>query len=97
MEKGFYIGFDTSNYTTSMAACDENGNVIANVKMPLPVKEGARGLRQSDAVFLHVKNFTEMYSRFAQEVKLCGRLLAVGASDRPRTCEGSSMPCVLVG
>ena len=54
------IGFDTSNYTTSAAACttDESGEitVIANCKCPLPVAEGARGLRQSDAVFAHVKN-----------------------------------------
>ena len=35
-----FVGFDTSNYTTSAAACDENGIVIANVKRLLPVKEG---------------------------------------------------------
>lgn len=91
------MGFDTSNYTTSMAACDEDGIVIANVKMPLTVKEGNRGLRQSDAVFLHVKNFTEMYDRFRSAVEGYNELVAVGASDRPRSCEGSYMPCFLVG
>ena len=50
--KNYYVGFDTSNYTTSMAACDEDGNVLVNEKMPLSVKDGNRGLRQSDAVFL---------------------------------------------
>ena len=95
--KCFYVGFDTSNYTTSMAACDESGNIIANVKMPLPVKEGSRGLRQSDAVFLHVKNFTEMYDRFKLAINGYGELIAVGASDKPRSCEGSYMPCFLVG
>ena len=97
MSKRFYVGFDTSNYTTSMAACDEDGHVIANVKMPLPVKDGNRGLRQSDAVFLHVKNFTEMYDRFRSAIDGYGELIAVGASDRPRSCEGSYMPCFLVG
>ena len=96
-EKSFYVGFDTSNYTTSMAACDESGNIIANVKMPLSVKEGNRGLRQSDAVFLHVKNFTEMYGRFREATEGYGKLIAVGASDKPRSCEGSYMPCFLVG
>ena len=96
-KKSFYVGFDTSNYTTSMAACDESGKIIANVKMPLVVKEGNRGLRQSDAVFLHVKNFTEMYGRFALATEGYGDLIAVGASDKPRSCEGSYMPCFLVG
>lgn len=96
-KKSFYVGFDTSNYTTSMAACDESGNIIANVKMPLSVKEGNRGLRQSDAVFLHVKNFTEMYEKFGKAIDGCEKLIAVGASDKPRSCEGSYMPCFLVG
>ena len=96
-KKSFYVGFDTSNYTTSMAACDESGKIIANVKMPLPVKEGNRGLRQSDAVFLHVKNFTEMYGKFKKAIEGYGDLIAVGASDKPRSCEGSYMPCFLVG
>ena len=50
-----WVGLDTSNYTTSAAACttSEDGQitVIANCKAPLPVAEGARGLRQSDAVY----------------------------------------------
>lgn len=95
--KSFYVGFDTSNYTTSMAACDENGNIVSNVKIPLPVKEGNRGLRQSDAVFLHIKNFTEMYGKFKMATEGYGDLIAVGASDKPRSCEGSYMPCFLVG
>ena len=58
--KPCYIGFDTSNYTTSAAACTEDGRVIANCKAPLPVAEGQRGLRQSDAVFAHVKNLPDV-------------------------------------
>lgn len=96
-KKRIYVGFDTSNYTTSMAAADERGEIIANVKMPLLVKEGQRGLRQSDAVFLHVKNFTEMYEKFKGALGEEVELIAVGASDKPRSCEGSYMPCFLVG
>ena len=51
-----FVGFDTSNYTTSAAVCTLEGEVIANIKAPLPVKSGECGLRQSDAVFAHVKN-----------------------------------------
>jgi len=51
-----FVGFDTSNYTTSAAVCSLDGEVIANIKAPLPVKDGACGLRQSDAVFAHIKN-----------------------------------------
>ncbi len=97
MEYDLYVGFDTSNYTTSMAACDGEGNIVANVKLPLGVREGTRGLRQSDAVFLHVKNFTQMYEKFRLALPEGGRLCAVGASDRPRPMEDSYMPCFLVG
>ena len=36
--KKCFVGFDTSNYTTSVAACDVDGNVIANLKAPLEVE-----------------------------------------------------------
>ena len=69
-----FVGFDTSNYTTSIAACDADGRIIANVKLPLPVKEGERGLRQSDAVFLHVKNLENIFETFNEKIK-GGRLI----------------------
>ena len=50
------LGIDTSNYTTSVAAVSLGGELIANLKSPLSVREGERGLRQSDAVFSHLKN-----------------------------------------
>ena len=43
------LGFDTSCYTTSAAAVDEHGTVVAAERMLLPVREGQRGLRQSEA------------------------------------------------
>lgn len=92
-----YVGFDTSNYTTSMAACDADGRIIANLKIPLPVKEGQRGLRQSDAVFLHVKNLPEIFEPFEELTKEYNIVYAVGASSKPRDAEDSYMPCFLVG
>ena len=92
-----YVGFDTSNYTTSMAACDSEGRIIANVKIPLPVKEGQRGLRQSDAVFLHTKNLPEIFAPFEELTRDYSVTAAVGASSKPRDAEDSYMPCFLVG
>ena len=91
-----FVGFDTSNYTTSAAACDENGVVIANIKRLLPVKEGERGLRQSDAVFAHVKNLPSVADELASAIKGY-KCVAVGVSATPRKAEGSYMPCFLCG
>ena len=45
------LGIDTSNYTTSVAIISLDGKLVANLKRPLQVKAGERGLRQSDALF----------------------------------------------
>ena len=47
------LGFDTSNYTTSVAAFDGVGG--KNCSRLLDVKPGELGLRQSDALFAHIK------------------------------------------
>ena len=91
-----YVGFDTSNYTTSAALCDAKGRVLANVRIPLPVKEGERGLRQSDAVFSHVKNLP-LACQMLREVVRDVEVTAVGCSIRPRPAEDSYMPCFLSG
>ena len=94
--EGVFLGIDTSNYTTSVGIFSESGEVLANIKRPLPVKPGECGLRQSDAVFAHVKNLPSAM-REAKEILSRKRLLAVGVSTRPRAREGSYMPCFLVG
>ena len=95
-EKGIFLGIDTSNYTTSVAAIDSDGNLLANVKYPLPVKSGECGLRQSDAVFAHIKNLPCAFSDIA-EITDKNKILGVGVSERPRNLEGSYMPCFLSG
>ena len=94
--KKCFVGIDTSNYTTSVSVADEDGNVIANFKAPLCVKSGERGLRQSDAVFAHIKNLPSLMDKLS-EVLGCYEPLAVGASATPRMAEGSYMPCFLSG
>ena len=91
-----YLGIDTSNYTTSLAIADESGEIVANLKIPLSVKEGERGLRQSDAVFQHTKNMPEIFS-LAEIYFEKYKPIAVGVSVTPRSCEGSYMPCFLAG
>lgn len=87
----FFLGIDTSNYTTS-AALVQDGKVLLNVKRPVRVKEGDHGIRQSDAVFSHVQSLPEVLTEIGAQP-----LTAVGVSTRPRDIEGSYMPCFLAG
>ena len=91
----YYLGIDTSNYTTSVCLFDsESGEVISKRRL-LPVKDGELGLRQSDAVFHHVQQLPlmlqEAFDGFTDQIK------AIGVSYAPRTVEGSYMPCFTVG
>ena len=88
------IGIDTSNYTTSIAYFDGIGGT--NCSKLLPVKQGELGLRQSDAVFAHIKSLPELSGRLFSHVQK-GNITAVGVSTRPRAVEGSYMPCFMVG
>lgn len=97
MKKRVFLGIDTSNYTTSCSFCDENGVVLDNFKILLPVKEGENGLRQSDAVFAHVKNFQEIATYIREKHDADYEIVAVGYSKYPRDVENSYMPCFLVG
>ena len=96
MIKKVFIGIDTSNYTTSFAICDINGRILNNYKILLPVKEGERGLRQSDAVFAHIKNFPDVM-REAKHLLADKKISAIGVSSKPRNVSGSYMPCFLTG
>lgn len=91
---GGVLGFDTSNYTTSVAYFD--GKQGLNEGRLLDVPEGTLGLRQSDALFQHVKRLPDLVARLGAGCDLTG-LRAVGASTQPRAVEGSYMPCFLAG
>ena len=96
MKPDYFLGIDTSNYTTSAAVVDSDGAVIANCKCPLPVAEGACGLRQSDAVFAHIKNMPILMDMVRPYLE-GGHLAAIGVSEAPRRADGSYMPCFLSG
>lgn len=88
------VGFDTSNYTTSVASF--NGIEGNNCSQLLPVKQGALGLRQSDAVFHHTQSLPKLSGRLFSDIA-ASEISAIGVSTRPRAVEGSYMPCFTVG
>lgn len=96
MKKQIILGIDTSNYTTSVAVLSLDGKLVCNLKRPLLVKQGARGLRQSDAVFAHTVNIPLIMQDLRQYID-SAEIVAVGVSEKPRNQDGSYMPCFLSG
>ena len=82
------LGIDTSNYTTSAAIFD--GETGVNIGRLLEVRPGELGLRQSDALFQHVKRLPGLLAELAGEGRLAG-IKAVGASTRPRAVDRKSV------
>ena len=64
------IGFDTSNYTASVAWTD--GVSDKNIRRLLFVKQGERGIRQSDGVFQHMKLVPQIYKLLLDEIDISG-------------------------
>ena len=94
--KRVVIGVDTSCYTTSVAAVTVEGEVLASCRKLLPVPQGERGLRQSEAVFVHVRQLPERFEELAPFV--CdSRIAAVCVSRTPRDDADSYMPVFHAG
>lgn len=93
--KDLVLGIDTSNYTTSVALTDSQRNVIKDERILLSVKQGERGLRQSNALFQHQENLPILLHRILPEYR--ERIGAVSVSSRPRPIDGSYMPVFLAG
>lgn len=90
------LGIDTSAYTTSLALVSEAGEVKADVRQVLKVEAGKRGLRQSEALFRHIRNLPFLFTQV--EDKLVAQPLgAVAVSIRPRNVAGSYMPVFVAG
>ena len=73
------LGIDTSNYTTSVSLFD--GTDYKMARKILDVKEGMRGIRQSDGVFIHNRELPDMLESILNNVKID----AVGVSTKPKT------------
>ena len=87
------LGIDTSNYTTSAATYNSCTNEYINSRQLLTVKAKEVGLRQSDALFQHIKNLPEIIKTAVGSNKID----AIGVSDRPRALDDSYMPVFLAG
>lgn len=95
MKQPIYLGIDTSCYTTSVCALDQEGKLLGEARQILAVKPGRCGLQQSEMVFQHTRNLP----RLVEEV-LAGKeyeLRAIGVSGYPRPLEDSYMPAFLAG
>ena len=90
------LGIDTSCYTTSVAAADEHGVLCSNRQL-LPVAAGARGLRQSEAVFAHIRQLPPLFEKTMETLRTAGKVDAVCVSAKPRDDEESYMPVFLSG
>ncbi len=87
------LGIDTSCYTTS-AAIVCNGELIAFERKLLPVPAGECGLRQSEAVFAHIRQLPSVLELLPD---FRNNLCAVSVSQSPTDAEASYMPVFTVG
>lgn len=86
------LGIDTSCYTTSVALA-AGGCPVYDGRAPLEVSLGEAGLRQSDAVYQHVRALPGLIEQaFARARDLGLTVITVAASAWPRRVEGSYMP-----
>ena len=92
---GQFVGVDTSNYTTSVSCVSTEGIVFERRTM-LSVPLGERGLRQSDAVFQHVRNLPPLISALMAQIDR-NAISAVAVSAKPTDAEESYMPVFLAG
>jgi len=95
MQNKIAIGIDTSCYTTSVAAADGNG-IVFEKKAMLFVQQGNRGLRQSDALFQHVRQLPDLVEDMMAAVKDL-QVGCVCVSGRPVDAADSYMPVFLAG
>jgi len=90
------LGIDTSCYTTSVCLIEDD-KLISDRRSVLKVSDGACRLRQSEAVFQHVKNLPHLIDKLMIDVKKNKgsehvKIDKVCATVAPRNVEGSYMP-----
>lgn len=91
------LGIDTSNYKTSVALVDKDGQILCNIQQYLEVKKGERGLRQSAALFQHVNNLPNLMEQAFEKLPKDAEIAGVSYSAKPRPVEGSYMPVFNAG
>lgn len=94
MKRNLVLGIDTSNYTTSLALIDTEGNLLSDARKLLPVEKGRLGLRQSDALFQHIKILPILTKELLNKAGDY-QIVAVSGATKPRPLEKSYMPVFL--
>ena len=79
----YYIGIDTSAYTTSLAVIDEWNNIVLDMRKVLEVKEGKKGLRQQEAVFQHINNLPILIESMTNKIDVFD-IVTISCSNKPR-------------
>ena len=97
MKRTLSLGIDTSNYKTSAAVVNETGEILFNHQQLLKVKQGERGLRQSEALFQHVQNLPAVMETVFAQGGIREQIGCISVSTRPRPLEGSYMPVFTAG
>ena len=92
----YFIGIDTSSYTTSLSVIDEKDNIILNLRKLLKVEKGKKGLRQQEAVFQHVQNLPLLVERMTKQIDVA-KIENISCSTKPRNVKESYMPVFVVG
>ncbi len=92
--KNYSLGIDTSCYTTSIAIVDGSGEIVLDKRIPLKVKAGQRGLRQSEAFYQHVVNLPALFEKASI---YSNSIAIVSASSKPRNIKDSYMPVFNAG
>jgi N6-L-threonylcarbamoyladenine synthase len=75
---------------------DKHKKLLAETRMVLPVEAGNQGLRQSKALFYHVKNLPGVMENLLTGLEKT-KIKAVGVSTRPIPKDESYMPVFLAG
>ncbi len=88
------LGIDTSNYTTSVAVSQGDNGILYEKRIPIRVKSGAVGIRQSDAFFQHMHHLAACLKDLEG---LLPQVEVIVVSSRPRPLEGSYMPVFKAG
>lgn len=92
----YYLGIDTSAYTTSISLIDTDNNILIDLRKGLEVDENKRGLRQQEALFQHLNNFPGLIHSLSKEFD-CKKIDTISASVKPRNIVGSYMPVFIFG
>jgi len=73
-----------------------DGGTVNSQRLPLPVESGKRGLRQSEAVFMHVRQIPLVMGMLAETLN-GAKICAIAASASPTEAADSYMPVFTVG